>query len=209
MLENEKRDATYVKRGGCILFLSRKPRGRNAASMPDRMEAGALRVSLVSHASAFWGSWRQDVTRENGTSTYKFATSPYRQTFVVLFASAYCQTFKVDGCPPVANRSVAALGATLPKAGEGYPWIVPPRLSRTTGKRTKSANCVGRAASLGEERIAPLQGGGGGYLGARAGICVPLKIGGVCALHHFIKTKGGANELSSARAKAGGRTRSE
>ena len=73
----------------------------------------------------------------------------------------------------------------------------------------KFANRAERAASLGGEQIAPLQGGGGGYLGARAGICVPLKIGGVCALHHFVKTKGGANELSSARAKAGGRTRSE
>ena len=52
-----------------------------------------------------------------------------------------------------------------PATGEGYRWIVPPRLLRTTGKRTKLANRAERAASLGGERIAPLQGGGGGYLG--------------------------------------------
>ena len=110
------------------------------------------------------------------------------------------------GVPQWRTALSRLLEQRCPAAGEGYRWIVPPRVSRTTGKRTKVAN---RAASLGGERIAPLQGGGGGYLGARAGFCAPLKIGGVCALRHFAKTKGGANELGSARAKAGGRTRPE
>ena len=77
--------------------------------MPDRMKAGALRASVVSHASAYGGIRRRDEKRETElgrTSVLRFTAANHLLSDLWPFPVAT----QVDVSPPEIDRPFAGLG---------------------------------------------------------------------------------------------------
>ena len=166
-------------RNGCgqwadSFSFSQRLRNRYAPSITDRMEAGALRASLVLRASVYGGDpGTRGRKQKNRTTAYKYATYNFSWTFVVGFTT-------VPGCdknrrvfPSVQPPRRVFRNNAVWRLVEGSRWVIQvrpaPFVTGARGFERNSPPTPSEQPRRKRERNAGTQGASGRYTGCGLG----------------------------------------